>query len=201
MAWLGLILALATTASKSNAECFDAAVVAHIVKQTPTPFPKSEPNEIVIRWPWLYEVEVEQRVVGGATPTRLTMVNSAHTSMRREAMASSQLILLKRLPDGRFRYEAGLVPLVEDRSGDLVYPVASPIDVEDDRPSATPRNYRTLLRSIDYDPIPWASHWYGREPPQPHWARLVGGLVVARRGIFLDDLIPTLRAELCQAPR
>ena len=66
----------------SKPVCFDAQVLARIIKQTPTAFPDCGKDCIVMSWPWIDEFDVE-RVIRGSAPTgRLQVLVVQHTRYR-----------------------------------------------------------------------------------------------------------------------
>ena len=74
--------ASATAEDLSKPECFDAQVLARIIKQTPTAFPDCGKDCIVMSWPWIDELDVE-RVIRGSAPTgRLKVLVVQHTRYR-----------------------------------------------------------------------------------------------------------------------
>lgn len=75
-------------------ECFDAEVSGRIVRQTPTPIPDCGADCIVMSWPWILELDVDQ-VVRGAAPTgRLMVLSVQHTYYRKDL--GGRLWLLRR---------------------------------------------------------------------------------------------------------
>jgi hypothetical protein len=63
-------------------ECFDALVSASIDRQTPTVVPDCGDDCIIMRWPWVIELNVE-RVIKGKVPSgTLTVLTVQHTYYR-----------------------------------------------------------------------------------------------------------------------
>jgi hypothetical protein len=62
--------------------CYDAQVVARIVRQTPSEFPDCGEGCIVMRWPWFMELDVEHVARGGVTQGWMKVLTVQHTYMR-----------------------------------------------------------------------------------------------------------------------
>jgi hypothetical protein len=83
------VLLIAAVSSPACAEtreipdCYDAVVVAKIMRQTPSVFPDSKDGYIIMVWPWFLKLEV-RRAVSGAVPNGPLVVQSMqHTSFRK----------------------------------------------------------------------------------------------------------------------
>ena len=118
LAATAVALALATGRSIAWAEepddappCFDAEVFGNMLRQTPTPIPDCGSDCLVMAWPWVVELDVDQ-VVRGAAPTgRLLVLSIQHTDYR--SNVGGRLWLLRRNSDHGFNLlrtspEAGL---------------------------------------------------------------------------------------------
>jgi hypothetical protein len=66
----------------ANPDCFDALVDAIIVRQTPTVVPECGDDCIIMRWPWIVELDVERVIRGKAPSTSLTVLTVQHTYYR-----------------------------------------------------------------------------------------------------------------------
>jgi hypothetical protein len=203
MRFLLVLLFSVLTAVEAHAatrDCFDFAVVAHVTKETPTPFPEARPNEIIMSWPWKNELRVEQSLLGRDPGRRVAVFQVQHTSRRASYLRTPSLYLLKRRNDGNLWYVHGVGPLVQDRSGRFVLPVRAPLsDDELAETLAIPIDYKNRLRPIHYTPGEWDGRIDDDPPLDPAWAIKQGDLAVAKRGLFLSDLILTLRKHLCSA--
>lgn len=60
-------------------DCYDAVVVAKLVRQTPSVYPDGEDGYIVMVWPWFLALEV-RRSVSGIVPTGPLLVQSMQHS-------------------------------------------------------------------------------------------------------------------------
>ena len=80
---LALLSCVATTdALAEESECYDAEVSASIISQTPTVMPNCGEDCIIMRWPWILEIDV-QDIHFGEVPTGPLMVLSVqHTDIR-----------------------------------------------------------------------------------------------------------------------
>lgn len=68
-------------------DCYDAVVLAKIARQTPTVVPDCGEDCIVMRWPWIVDLDV-MRVVDGTAPTgRVTVLTIQHTYYRDDGRA------------------------------------------------------------------------------------------------------------------
>jgi hypothetical protein len=153
---LPLIGALACpTASAADAAgeasaCFDAVLVARLLRQTPTPFPEAGPGEIIMRWPWVLTVEPERVLYSGVPvpghPFDIGTVQ--HTSMRGDI--EHLLIFLRRSKEG-FRAQWIDVYVTRDEKGRFVRPLLEPPDQQSMFPSFwIPSDYAAHLVSIRY---------------------------------------------------
>jgi hypothetical protein len=153
---LPLIVALAcpiASAADESGEasaCFDAVLVARLLRQTPTPFPEAGPGEIVMRWPWVLTVEPERvlysRVPVPGHPFDIGTVQ--HTSMRHDI--EHLLIFLRRSKQG-FRAQWVDVYVTRDEKGRFVRPLPQPPDEQSTFPSFwIPSDYAAHLVSVRY---------------------------------------------------
>lgn len=74
----------ATSAIAQDAECYDAEVSARIVSQIPTVLPDCGDDCIVIRWPWILDLDVRRVHSGDARRGRLTALAVLHTGYRHD---------------------------------------------------------------------------------------------------------------------
>lgn len=72
--------------------CFDAEVSAHIIRQTP--IPDCGVDCIVMSWPWILQLDVEEVVRGSAPTGRLMVLAVQHTYLRTDM--GGRLLLLRR---------------------------------------------------------------------------------------------------------
>lgn len=87
LALLGVTSARAGDIS-AEPECFDALVSASIERQTPTVVPDCGDDCIIMRWPWVIELDVE-RVIKGKVPSgTLTALTVQHTYYRTDLGAT-----------------------------------------------------------------------------------------------------------------
>lgn len=81
-----LVAAMAGTAAHSQPvdtpDCFDALVVAKVVKQSPSPIPDCPNDCIVMRWPWFLDLEVKRSLAGEVPVGRLGVLSVQHTEFR-----------------------------------------------------------------------------------------------------------------------
>jgi hypothetical protein len=81
-----LCIAASTPASAialgDEAECFDAQIYASIVQQTPTDIPDCGPDCIVMRWPWILELDVKRVLKGSVGSNPLIVLTMQHTYYR-----------------------------------------------------------------------------------------------------------------------
>lgn len=89
-AWAAAVfLAVAGAASPCMAraaepDCYDALVVAQIARQIPTAIPNCD-GCIIMRWPWLIDLDVLHVSRGRAPQGRLTVLTIQHTYYRTDA--------------------------------------------------------------------------------------------------------------------
>lgn len=77
------VAVLQPAAARARAsDCFDAQVEASIVRQTPTVAPDCGLNCILMRWPWIIELEVERVIAGKVPSSPLTVLTVQHTYYR-----------------------------------------------------------------------------------------------------------------------
>jgi hypothetical protein len=179
--------------------CFDVAVVARLVRETPEPIPDLGPDVIVIRWPWVLEFETEDVVIGRVDRRRLRVTASMHTNFNQQI--DHFLLLLRRDPDRGYIAEDIIVNVVRDRRGRFIIPFDGPVEEEGLRPEAwLPANYESYLRPVRYRNLDawWLSEQYVddeslAETP-PGWHTWRDGRVVALRGLYLSDL-PSMMAQ------
>jgi hypothetical protein len=130
--------------------CFDAVLVARLVRQTPTPFPETGNGEIVMRWPWVLTVEPE-KVLYSAVPVpshRFDIGTVQHTYILDEI--KHVLIFLRRSEQG-FRVQWLDVYLTRDEKGRFVRPLLEPLDDQSMFPSFwIPSDYAAHLVPIRY---------------------------------------------------
>jgi hypothetical protein len=69
-------------AEEAEADCFDALVYASIARQTPTIQPDCGDDCIVMRWPWIVELDVERAIKGKVPSSRLTVLTVQHSDYR-----------------------------------------------------------------------------------------------------------------------
>ncbi len=112
--------------------CFDAQVLATLVRQVPTPIPDCGDDCIVMSWPWILDIKVDTVLAGGARRGPLTVLSVQHTYLRSGR-------------PGRFwlrRNSLGGFNLL--RLGDGPKPRRCAKDAAPDNPYITPAEGRTL---------------------------------------------------------
>lgn len=97
-----------------EADCYDSLVLATIHRQTPTPIPNCGDDCIVMRWPWIVELDVERVVRGKLVPSRLTVLTVQHSNYRTDLGAWRWR--LRRNTLGGFNVIGFKVPGFEDRA-------------------------------------------------------------------------------------
>lgn len=107
-AGLGGSPSAAAAPASDGRDCFDAAVRATIVRQTPTPFPEFDDGSIVMRWPWVLELNVERSGRGRVPGGRLTVLTMQHAHYRTHLGARRWLLR---------RNELGIFNVVEKPKG------------------------------------------------------------------------------------
>lgn len=172
--------------------CFDVAVVARLVRQTPEPFP-DDPDVIVMRWPWILDFETEQVLIGRESRTRFQAMLPMHAEFRRDI--EHFLLFLRRDPQWGYRVVDRSMDVVSDRRGRFVIPVERPIEREDLRPASwIPASYESYLRTIRYRAADawWLNNRYVEQEDiddiPPGWFEQRGNQIVAVRGLRLSDL-------------
>lgn len=83
----GALCILASTpgyaaATGDEPECFDAQVYASITKQTPTVIPDCGPDCIIMRWPWILDLDVKRVLKGDVMSSHITVLTVQHTYYR-----------------------------------------------------------------------------------------------------------------------
>lgn len=68
-------------ATETQAECFDALVVARLTDQIPTALRECD-DCVVISWPWILQLHVQEVVKGRAPIGPITVLRVQHTSLR-----------------------------------------------------------------------------------------------------------------------
>lgn len=84
MAAMLAALPLSTKASEGDPldDCYDASVMARVASQVPTVAGGCGEDCIVMSWPWIVQLEVEQMLEGRAKLGRLTVLTVQHTDYR-----------------------------------------------------------------------------------------------------------------------
>ena len=72
----------AVSADLEVSECYDAEISARILSQTPTIAPRFD-DMIVMRWPWIVDLDVRRVHTGEAPRGRQTVLTIQHTDFRR----------------------------------------------------------------------------------------------------------------------
>jgi len=70
-------------AAQSEDDCYDARVSAVVVQQVPTVLPDMDDGSIVIRWPWIVDLEVTSVLEGEAPLGAVTVLTVQHSYFRR----------------------------------------------------------------------------------------------------------------------
>ncbi len=68
-------------ATTETSDCFDVLVSARPVEQIPTAIPECD-DCIVMSWPWILDLDIEQVIKGHAPGDRLKVLNVQHTYLR-----------------------------------------------------------------------------------------------------------------------
>lgn len=194
--------------SQEAPPCFDLAVVARVMRQTPTPFPDAPEGVIVMSWPWNLSVAIEQRLAGREARKRINVAAIMHTEFNHEI--EHFLMFLKRRPDGyalvRMQYE-----IVEDASGRFVMPLAQPLSPDTlSENDLFPADYLRLLRPVRYRA---RDAWWLQKPHLDQndngdvdinaypWSKMKNGRVIADRGLRLSDFVNALSDRRCHGGR
>lgn len=182
----------------SPRRCVDVAVVARIVRQTPTEIPDI-PGEIIMRWPWVIDLEVEEVIAGSEKRPRIQAVMSLHGDLTPRIRHG--LFLLRRSDGGRYAVVDLESHVVTDRSGEFAIPMAEPPRDYDLAPEGwLPATYETWLKPIRYrsGQAWWLNMNYeGEDRPsdgEDAWQTVTRGVVVARRGFLARDVPALLKA-------
>lgn len=85
--------------AQSATPCYDAEVSARILSQTPTVAPDCD-DCILMRWPWIIDLDVRRVHSGGVGRGRLTVLAVQHTAIRRDP--GSVRVRLRRNAEGGF---------------------------------------------------------------------------------------------------
>lgn len=72
------------SAEEDAPECFDAVVVAKIVRQTPSVIPECADDCIIMVWPWFLQLDVKRVVTGEVAKGRQLTLIMQHTSFRKD---------------------------------------------------------------------------------------------------------------------
>lgn len=184
---------------ESPKRCVDVAVVARIVRQTPTEIPEV-PGQIIMRWPWVVDLEVEEVVAGSEKRARIQVTMSLHSEFT--SRIRHGLFLLRRSENGRYAVVDWDSYVVTDRSGEFVIPVAEPPGDHDLAPEGwLPASYEFWLKPIRYQSGQawWLNMNYEGEDRPPDgedaWRTVTKGVVVAKRGFRASDVPSLLEAS------
>lgn len=113
--------------TQETPDCYDAIVVAKILRQTPSVFPDSKGDFIVMVWPWFLKLEVS-RTLSGHIPIGPIIVQSLQHSSFREDLGAQRWWLRRNSLGGfnllRFAESEGLSKCSED--GQLAEPYIRP---------------------------------------------------------------------------
>lgn len=186
--------------------CFDAAVVARLVRETPGPTPDRGLDVFVMRWPWVLEFETEEVVIGRVGRGRLSVTAHMHINFNRRI--DHFLLFLRRDSDGAYVAEDIVVNVVRDRRNRFVVPFDGPVAPDGLWPRGwVPEKYQSYLRPVHYRRRDawWLSDGYvDRDYPaetQSGWHEWRDGRAVALRGLYMSDL-PSMMAQatgaICQ---
>lgn len=205
-------LALAVTVisiSPVNAEtveadtpCFDIALIATNPHYQWVPV-ESGPDEIIIRSPVSIRFTVQQVIAGSIKSSDVEVRTSLHT--RFNPKIKQFLLFLKREHGKTYSLQQMNHQFVHDRRGELVWPIASPLDISFIENGFVPSNYATLMRPIHYRA---KDAWWLVTPPdvdppsadEYSWGRLDKDRVIeASRGINAVDLVAAAAGRRCDA--
>jgi hypothetical protein len=204
---LKIVLALAfaspsnATISANGTECFDLAIIAEAPRYRWFPV-RAEPDEIILRSPVSIRFVVREVLLGTYGPDYIDIIESMHTEFNSDI--DHFLLFIRKEGKQKYSLKGLHYQLVEDRSRQLVWPIAAPIDLSEPESDFTPSNYQTLLRPISYRPKDawWLETPSGMDPPPPEeylWGRLdKNGTIIASRGIRAVDLVAAAAAERCK---
>ena len=194
--------------ASDSRECFDAAVVAQVLRAIPTPIPDAGPDEIVMRWPWHLDLEVEQVLIGSPPPDSLRVVSIQHTGFNPQI--KHFLFFLRREDNGKYVVAGMEFRIVRDNLGRFAMPLSAPLEEDQLRPEGRiDSGYEKRLKALRYVP---RDAWWLRPPHldsteldgfDPAWAHRSGPGLVAKRGLILDDLAEMIRAQpgaVCKHP-
>ena len=110
-------------AAQSEDDCYDARVSAVIVQQVPTIMPDLGDGSIVIRWPWIIDLEVRSVLEGEAPLGAVTVLTVQHNYFRRDL--GERLWALRRNDLGVFNV-VGMGEDIENPRCDPDLPAAQP---------------------------------------------------------------------------
>lgn len=181
----------------SPRRCVDVAVVARIVGQTPIEMPEV-PGQIIMRWPFMVNLEVEEVVAGSEKRSQIRVAMSLHT--RFNPQIRHALFLLRRTDRQGYAVVEMNPYVVSDRRGEFVIPLdEQPQDYELVPEGWLPANYEAWLKPIRYERREawWLNMNYESEDRLPDgqdaWRTVSKGVVVAKRGLAVSD-VPALLA-------
>lgn len=197
---IAIVLAMLPFAARGQEpepeRCFDVAVVARLVRETPGPIPDLGSDVIVMRWPWVLEFEIEEIAIGEEDRRRLSVSASLHAGF--SSQVRHFLLFLRRDLELGYVAEDIVVTVLRDRRGRFVIPVDGPIGDDELRPSGwVPASYESYLRPIRYR---GRDAWWLSEPyldylaEAPHgWRTLSDGRAIALRGFHVNELERMMR--------
>lgn len=70
--------------TEADDECYDAIVLARIVRQTPSTYGDCGPDCIIMSWPWFMQLDVKKVIEGEVRKGRMLALTVQHTYYRRD---------------------------------------------------------------------------------------------------------------------
>ncbi|MFY9352267.1 MAG: hypothetical protein WAO77_18170 [Sphingobium sp.] len=203
---LALTVTFISPASAETVEvdtsCFDVALIATSPRYRWQPV-DSAPDEIIIRSPVSIRFAVKQVIAGAIKSSDIEVRTSLHT--RFNPAIKQFLLFLKVEYGGKYTLQEMNYQLVYDRSGKLVWPIASPLHTSYTEDGFTPSNYETLMRPIHYRARDawWLVTSPDVDPPSADeysWGKLdKDRIITASRGISAVDLVAAAAGKRCDA--
>lgn len=192
--------AIKTDTADKDGRCFDLAVIATNPTYRWHPV-DAGPDEIVIRTPVSIRFAVEQVFAGAISYRHVDVGASLHTQFN--PAIKRFLLFLKKESNGKYSLQQMNHELVRERSGQLVWPIAAPLDPSYTASGFIPSDYEALMRPIRYNSRDawWLVTPSDVDPPSAdeyRWGRLDNDrIITASRGISATDLVAAAAKKRC----